>query len=266
MPDNATTVIVAVRQYLETLPDAERLSSQTELQRFARWCGGDRDLGQLRGQEIANYAETLSGGIANASQRADMVRRFLVFAKKRGYTATNLSAHLRLRKSTSALPARRTALKEVHLTTEQKGALEVELDSLKAQRVRTREDIKRAMADKDFRENAPLDAARQQQSYTEGRIRALELTLDRALIDQAPQASSSDGGVSVGSTVIVRNLRSGAEMTYTLVQPADVKAAQGRISIESPVGKALHQRRAGDEVEVAAPSGALRLRIERIEN
>jgi transcription elongation factor GreA len=120
------------------------------------------------------------------------------------------------------------------------------------------------MEDKDFRENAPLDAARDHQGYVEGRIRRLEATLQQAVVVQDDPAPSGHE-VEIGSTVVLRNLESGAETTYTLVRPGEVDAAQGRISFQSPMGQALLLHRAGDQVDVAAPSGTRRFRIESVE-
>jgi transcription elongation factor GreA len=235
-----------------------------EVERFVRWCGADRILAELRGHEVATYAETLTGGVTDAGSRADAVRKFLAFAKKAGHTTTNLGTHIRLRKQAPARPTRATAMPiDVEMSEEERTALSAELDSLKAQRPQIVRDLQRAMADKDFRENAPLDAARERQGYVEGRIRALEQKLDRAVI--VGNAPASRHFVEVGSTVLLRNLQSGAEVTYTLVRPGEVNAGQGRISFESPVGSALLQRQVGDEVEVTAPSGTLRFRIERVQ-
>ncbi len=264
MPEKVT-LTEAAQRYLAALSDKERIASQAEVERFIRWCGADRDCGQLRAQEVANYAETFTGSVTDASQRADAVRKFLAFAKKAGFTSSNLGTHLRLRKFPAApVAGRGAAPKEVQLSEQDRAALAAELDALKAQRPQLVRDIQRAMSDKDFRENAPLDAARQQQAYIEGRIRNLETTLDHAVVVE--NASTPSGSaVEIGSTVHLRNLTSGAETVYTLVRPAEVNAAQGRISYESPVGRALLQKRAGQDVEVAAPSGTLRFRIERIE-
>jgi transcription elongation factor GreA len=120
------------------------------------------------------------------------------------------------------------------------------------------------MADKDFRENAPLDAAREHQAHLEGRIREIEATLRHAVIvgEGSPQ---SNARVGVGSAVLLRNLKSGTEVRYILVSPSEVNPAEGKISIVSPVGKALMERRAGEEVDVKAPAGTLRFRIESVE-
>jgi transcription elongation factor GreA len=213
---------------------------------------------------VEKYAETLVGGVTDASARADAVRQFLAHAKKAGFAATNLGAHLRLRKTAGPVRPRGQALAEVQMSADQHAALLSELEGLKAQRPRIIEDIKRARADKDFRENAPLDAARQHQGYIEGRIRELEARLDRAVIVQNEAPVSGDA-VEIGCTVRLRNLGSGKETVYTLVRSGEVDAAQGRISFESPVGRALLQKRPGDEVEVTAPSGTLRFRIEAVE-
>jgi transcription elongation factor GreA len=259
------TLIGAARRYFETLPAEQRIAVQAEVERFVRWCGADRSFDQLRGQDVANYAETITGSVTDAAQRAEAVRGFLAFAKKSGQTATNLGTHLRLRKTAGARGAAPAAApRRVELSEQQKTALVAELDGLKAQRPKILQDLQRAMADKDFRENAPLDAARQQQAYIEGRIRELEATIDHAVVVQQ-QRPASQHLVEVGSTVVLRNLASGAEVTYTLVRPGEAEAASGRISFESPVGRALLQRQVGDEVEVTIPSGTVRFRIERVE-
>ena len=257
------TLMDAAREFLDSLGDEDRVATQGEVQRFVRWAGADRLCRDLRGQEVANYAEMLTNSVSDATVRADTVKKLLAFAKKVGHTSTNLGAHLRVRKTTAKTPAR-AALKDVEMSAEQKAALEAEVDALKAQRPQILADIQRARADKDFRENAPLDAARERQGYVESRIRALEAKLEQAVVVEFQRTNSGDG-VEIGSTVHLRNLQSGRETTYTLVRPGEANAAQGRISFESPVGRALLQKRPGDEVEVTAPSGTLRFRIEAVE-
>jgi transcription elongation factor GreA len=252
-------------RYLASLSGELRQRHQPEVHRFIRWYGADRQAGELRGHEVSSYAETFGSSVADASERIEVVRAFLSFAKKEGCTATNLAVHLRLRKSAAPGPAggRARARKKVSLTPEGRAALETELERLKAERPRVAEDLQRAMADKDFRENAPLDAAREQQGYLEARIREIEATLADAVLLAEEKAGGSEA--EMGSTLVLRNLGSGAETCYTLVPASEANASQGRISVESPVGKALLGRTIGEEVEVTAPSSVLRFRIERIE-
>ena len=116
--------------------------------------------------------------------------------------------------------------------------------------------------DKDFRENAPYDAAKHHQAEVEARIRQIEHTLAVAqVVDQKPLASNQ---VGLGSTVILEDLTHEEELTYTLVGTNEANPRAGRISIASPVGRALIDRRVGDEIEVQAPVGVIRYQIAQI--
>jgi len=121
------------------------------------------------------------------------------------------------------------------------------------------------MADKDFRENAPLDAARNEQAHVEARIRELETKLRRAAIIEGDASNGvSAGTAQIGNHVTIRDLRTGQEKSFTLVNTDEVRSGQGKISIASPVGKAVYQHRLGEEVDVEAPSGTFRVRIEGV--
>ena len=150
----------------------------------------------------------------------------------------------------------------VELTREGHEALEIEVEALKAQRPQVREEIRAAMLDKDFRENAPLDAAKEKQAHLESRIRQIDETLKRAVVVEGVAGGSR---VQIGSTVQVANLKSGASLRYTIVGSNEGNAAEGKISNASPIGKALLDRSVGDEVKVSVPAGVLRLRVEKVE-
>ncbi len=254
-------------KYLATLPPAAQQQQQPEVSRFVRWFGTDRWVADLRGHDVENYAEGIAGNISDLPQRLETVRAFLAFARKEKHTSSNLAVHVRLRKTGSSAPSG-NAITEVpeavHLTAEGREALQEELDGLKAERPRITADIARAMSDKDFRENAPLDAAKDRQAHVEARIRELESVLHRARILGRDTVISGEAA-GIGSTVVLRNLKSDTQTRFTLVSPNEVDPAQGKISVESPVGRALLQRRPGEEVEVAAPRGTLHFRIERVE-
>lgn len=96
----------------------------------------------------------------------------------------------------------------------------------------------------------------------ERRIRELRTVLRH--VDVVRGATASASKVHLDSTVLVRDLVSGASVRFTLVIPCEVSPAQGKISVASPVGRALINRVAGDEVQVMAPAGILRLHIEEV--
>jgi transcription elongation factor GreA len=253
----------AAALFLSALAPEVRQESQGEVYRFIRWYGADRPAGELRGHDVALYAESLGAATADVVRRAEVLRSFLAFAKKEGLTITNLATHLRLRKSPQgAEGSAATVVPPSQLTAEGHTSLSAELESLKAQRPHIAEELRRAMADKDFRENAPLDAMREHQAHVEGRIHQLETILKHAQVvggETAPGAKTH-----LGSTVILRDLASGSAVRYTLVSPSEVSPSEGKISIASPVGKALINRTVGEEVEVSVPVGRRHFRIEEI--
>ena len=252
----------AAALFVASLSGEARQESQAEVYRFARWSGADRLIGDLRGHDIALYADSLGPATPEVVRRAEAVRSFLSFAKKERLTATNLAPHLRLRKSPQTANGVVAPLKRTQLTQEGHASLEAELKALKEQRPVVSEELRRARLDKDVRENAPLDAALDRQGHLEARIRELDTLLKHAEV----VGGGADAGskAHLGSTLGVRDLDSGALLRYTLVSPSEVNPAQGKISIASPVGKALIERLVGDEVEVPVPAGILRFRIEEI--
>lgn len=252
--------------YLASLKAPIRQNAQPEVLKFVRWVGPDRDLSTMRGHEVSQYAENFPPTVSDAAKRADFVRAFLKWAKDRGLTKENLGTHLRVRKaSKSSSNAQTVEVQPIYLTKEGHDALVAELDELKQRRPMIQADLAHAMADKDFRENAPLDAARNEQAHLEARIREIDGTLRRAVV--LDQGAEHPGDISqIGDMVTIKDLRTGHEKTYTLVNPDEVRSGQGKISIASPVGKAVYQRRAGEEVEVEAPSGTFRVRIESIKS
>lgn len=147
--------------------------------------------------------------------------------------------------------------KPVLLTPEGLRRLQEELDHLvNSRRPEIAQRIKHAKEFGDLSENAEYEDAKNEQGFVEGRILTLEQMIRNAsLIGE----STPDGSVGIGSTVTVED--EFGKTSYTIVGPAEVDASSGRISLESPVGKALIGREPGEEVEVETPGGARRVRI-----
>lgn len=130
-------------------------------------------------------------------------------------------------------------------------------DELRFLRTTARPDIIRAIGEArehgDLSENAEYHAAREKQSFIEGRITELEDLVSRAQVIDISQMSGSD--VRFGATVLLSDEDTDEEKKYQIVgaHEADIKA--GRISILSPLGKALIGKQAGDSVDVATPGG-----------
>jgi transcription elongation factor GreA len=150
------------------------------------------------------------------------------------------------------------------LTQEGYRKLQDELDYLrntKRQEVANR--LREAMeGGEDFIENAEYEAAKNEQSFVEGRIGELEHLLATARVIEEERVDKEL--VQIGLTVTIRAEGSEEGETYTIVGAAEADPAEGRISNESPLGKALLGHRVGDRVQVDAPDGPFFVTVEAI--
>ena len=261
-----TTLGEATFQFLSQLSPDKSEASQAELNRFVRWYGAERSLVRLTAHEIANYAERLSLSDTDQDKKLAVVRAFLSHAKKQGWCRINLAAHLKAKKtkSGSALSAQPGMPETIHLTPQGYAELKAELATLKSKRPELIEETRRAAADKDFKENAPLAAAREKRGHLEGRIKELEETLKVAAILNGDRAS--DVKVNIGDRVTLFEPATGEDVSYVIVSPTEVDPLQHKISFASPIGKALVGGNEGDEVDISVPAGKLHYRIKRIEH
>lgn len=154
------------------------------------------------------------------------------------------------------------AAKTFKMTAEGKEELERELDSLKTEgRIDIAEKLKVARSYGDLSENSEYDEAKSEQAKIEARISELEYQLEHAVIID----SADKNAVSMGSKVTVVRLSDKAEAVYEIVGFAQSDPSNGKISDESPVGKALMGAKKGDTVVVEAPIGNLEYKIKKID-
>ncbi|MDT3699716.1 MAG: transcription elongation factor GreA [Thermincola sp.] len=153
--------------------------------------------------------------------------------------------------------------KEVILTLEGLKKLEQELEHYKSvKRREVAERIKEAISFGDISENSEYEDAKNEQAMIEGRILTLEKMLRNArVIDEGDIHTDV---VSVGSTVLLKDLEVEDEIDYTIVGSAEADPSKNRISNESPVGKAILGQKTGSIVEVTVPAGKLRYQIMNI--
>ena len=126
-----------------------------------------------------------------------------------------------------------------------------------------REAIAEARDKGDLSENFEYHAAKREQSRRLGRIRFKQKVLANARVIDMSRLSGDK--VQLLSKVEMTNLANNSRMTYTLVSPHEANIREGKISVKSPIGQALLNKTAGEEVEVRVPAGIMRLRIESIQ-
>ncbi len=151
--------------------------------------------------------------------------------------------------------------KEFLLTSEGFLELETELNTLKSEdRPRIIEAIKEARALGDLSENADYDAARDEQAKIEARIQELEYMLEHAKIIE----KKSGDVVTVGTTVTVKYVDDDEEEEYSIVGSMEADPFLNKISNESPIGKAIMNRKVGEVISVESPNGSYDVKIVKI--
>ena len=154
------------------------------------------------------------------------------------------------------------AEKPIFLTPEGRAKLEAELEQLKTvRRAQVAERIHSAKEEGDIMENSAYDEAKNEQAFVEGRIMTIEQMLKNAVMIDATRAT---GVVGIGSYVTVVERGERDDEIFQIVGSAEADPTKGRISNESPVGRALLGKRVGDEVQIKIPDGIRYLKITEI--
>jgi len=262
------SLLEVVGAYVASFKSKDNLESvHRELYRFVQWCGPDKKFDEVNPSDIGEYAEQVggTGTSPQATERLQAVRNFLSFARKKGFIEVNLAQHVRIRKSKtrSRTNKQQAGTDLIELTAQGHSDIVEQLEKLKAERAPLAIQIQKAAADKDVRENAPLEAAREQLGLVESRIREIENTLKIAVVVDPTKGKRSQT-IKIGSKIAVKDIDGGRQASYTLVGQTEANPLEARISNISPLGKALIGRRAGSEVEVDSPRGKIRYSIIKV--
>lgn len=247
----------ALGEYLKSLKPEQRRTQESHLWKYVRDTGESRPLEFLSGSRIESYAaERIRGSDPNAPEHVAALKAWFQYLKKKGHTEQNFGIHIRVPKGAARSSGPRQVRVEdapIEMTAEGIEKLKEELHGLEQSRQETISAVELARQDGDLRENAPYHAAREELSFTQQRISELEDALKRAVTVGRGGGDSS----TVGSRVTVTRLDKGIQETYQLVSAQEANARERRISVESPVGRELLGKKAGDQVSVSTPSGSV---------
>ncbi len=155
--------------------------------------------------------------------------------------------------------------KITYYTKEGLEKLKKELDHLKnVERLKASQAIAEARDKGDLSENAEYDAAKEAQGHLEAKIaKKQEVLANARVLDKTTLDSDK---VSILSKILLKNKQNNTEMSYTLVAPSEVNLAEGKISIESPIGKGLLGKKIGEVAKIEIPNGSIDLEIIKIDN
>src|SRR5713226_1591298 len=152
-------------------------------------------------------------------------------------------------------------MNKVPLTVKGAELMRAELQQLKTvERPKVIVSIQEARTHGDLSENAEYDAAKERQSFIEGRIVELEGKLANAQVID-PKVVDADGRCVFGATVDLEESKGGESVTYQIVGEDEADIKKGKVSISSPIARALIGKYAGDEVEVQTPGGVRKYEI-----
>jgi len=152
-------------------------------------------------------------------------------------------------------------MNKIPLTVTGAEQLRAELQRLKTvDRPSVIEAIAEARSHGDLSENAEYESAKERQGFIEGRIKEVEGKLGNAQIID-PKSLDADGRCVFGATVELEDLESGDTFTYQIVGEDEADSKQGKISVSSPIARALIGKHAGDVAEVQAPGGRRELEL-----
>ena len=260
----------ALSQYVSVKKNGKKsLDGHQEIGKFVAWIGRERRIKDVIPSEVADYARYVGLGGSESALRVAPVKTFLGFLKDQGWIETSLAPHLRVPRTRKTVSSGKALTNRNNATGAQLSQagyerLQSQLEELKGERVKVVEDIKRAMEDKDFKENSPLDAAKERQGLVESRIRELESGLATAEIITEGSKKIRHARVVVGTKVTLKDSSSGRNVNYTLVDIREADVSLGKISTASPVGQALLDRTVGEAVTINVPKGMLHYTIEKI--
>ena len=150
-----------------------------------------------------------------------------------------------------------------YYTAEGLKKLRDELNQLKdVERPKASQDIAEARDKGDLSENAEYDAAKEAQGMLEMHISRLEETLSTARIIDESQLDASK--ILIHSIVKIKNIANGMEFSYTLVADSETDVKNGKLSVNSPIGKGLLGKKVGDIAEIKVPNGIMKFEIVQI--
>lgn len=156
-------------------------------------------------------------------------------------------------------------MNRVPMTVSGAQTLRAELENLKkVERPRIVKAIAEAREHGDLKENAEYHAAREQQSFAEGRIQEIESKLANAQVIDVTSVPPSEK-VIFGATVSLINLESNEESKYQIVGDDEADVKSGKISVNSPIARGLIGKSVGDEVVIKTPSGESEFEIDQVE-
>ena len=276
------TLIKSVNLYTNRMRKSRKETIKSDLSSFIQWLTISLDnksydestnleninLNIIEPFFIEQYVKltNLKHSNQNASKKLTVARDYLNYIHTEGFTESNLGNHIRNKKGRrSGSVSLKSKVHEgdiVEISKEYHDSLEKELHVKYKERENVVIDINKAAADKDFRENAPLEAAREKQGLIESQIKTIEETLRKSVIINTKKSNKKNKIAQIGAKVTLEKENKRTKINLVASPEADVSLS--KISLESPLGKAIMGKGENDDVTVSAPAGEIKYKIVKV--
>src|SRR5512136_3110915 len=191
MAEEALSLEELALRFLTSLPTEERADKQQEVNRFVLWYGKERSVSHITPTEVETYAQWTAASTGDVNKKLEPVRALLNYAKKERLVKTSLAPHLRIKQAHAKGSPQRKPKHRTTLTANDHAELKSQLAALEEDRVRVAEEMRIAAADKDFKENAPLHAARERAAHIEARMNEIQTSLTTGVVVDAEKQVES---------------------------------------------------------------------------
>ena len=282
-------LIKAVNLYTNRMRKSRKESIKNDLSSFVQWISQciesksysedqsttNIDLNVIEPSFIEQYVQitNLKHSNFNASKKLTVARDFLGFLHNPDpndetitFTESNLGNHIRNKKGRRAgslsLKSRLHEEESIEISQEYHDTLKKDLEEKFKEREEVVIEINKAAADKDFRENAPLEAAREKQGLIESQIKTIEETMRKSVIINTKKNSKTNKLAKIGSKITMMQNKNRVKISLVSSPEADVSSS--KISVDSPLGQAIVGKTENDEVIVEAPAGEMNYKIIKI--
>jgi transcription elongation factor GreA len=238
---------------------SKKLLTNKEVIRFGKWYGFEHKIADISPILVEEYSnKILANNLATNVNSVQELRKFIRFINPK------LTTGLRLKRKQKLGNSGINLISDNEISTLTKAGYKSksqELEKLKNGRLEIAEQIKIAAADKDVRENAALEAARESLGKLEAQIKELETILSKS---QVVSEKTVKNRVSIGSQVLIQETSTKKSSTFTIVAPIEASPLEMRISSKSPVGNSLLKHKPGDIVDVKTPGGMVTYKIKKV--
>ena len=257
-------VLTSKQKTVTTRLEKTLFDTRQELANFVQWTGIIDDIELINVDLIRDYLGSVTNYQPESRVLALILKKFLKYCFEEKFLKYDFSSIVKIKTKNVITNKINSDISNLKILSEGKiKKIEIQINRRKQERIKVIQEIKEARLDKDFRENAPLEYAQQKLSQIESQISEQEFIL-RNSISRKEQKITKSEIIGLGSKVYLTFGEGKQNKPFELVDSEESDPVSGKISIDSPIGKALIGHKLNDKVIVKIPKGETEFIINQI--